>query len=57
MNNPTWSAMSAHARVCHAQVIHMMLLAMNHQKPCARRDAERDATSQAANNVTAMAGH
>jgi hypothetical protein len=33
------------------------LLAMNHQKPCARRLALREATSHAANNVTAMAGH
>ena len=49
--------MSAQALVCQAQMIHSTLLAMNHQKPWAQREVERDATSQAANKVTAMAGH
>src|SRR5690349_17104950 len=56
-NNPAWSAINAHACTCHAQTTHSRLLAMNHQNPCARRDGWRDATSQAAMSVTAMAGH
>src|SRR6185295_2824042 len=56
-NSPTCSAISAHARTCHAHAIHKTLLAMNHQKPISRRWRFCDATSQAANSVTAMAGH
>jgi len=56
-NNPTWSAISAQAPTCQAHTIHNTLLAMNHQKPAARRLLWREATSQAAKSVTAMAGH
>src|SRR5689334_10195988 len=56
-NNPTCSAISAQACVCQPHVTHRTLLATNHQNPASRRDFFCDATSQAANSVTAMAGH
>src|SRR5688572_35955 len=56
-NKPTCKAISAQAWVCQPQTTHRQLLRMNHQKPASRRDFFCDATSQAANRVTAMAGH
>src|SRR4029078_2166371 len=56
-NRPTCNAIRAHAFACQAQAIHSTLLTMNHQNPASRRGFFCDATSQAANRVTAMAGH
>src|SRR6185295_3875889 len=56
-NKPTCNAISAHAFACQAQAIHSTLLTMNHQNPASRRGFFCDATSHAANKVTAMAGH
>ena len=44
-NKPTCRAINAHALVCQAHTIHSALLAVNHQKPAARRGRAFDATS------------
>src|SRR5262245_48363964 len=57
MKRPAWRTINAHACACHAHTTHNTLLTMKTQKPASRRDFVRDATSQAASSVTAMAGH
>lgn len=55
--NATWRTTRAGAALYSPQAIHSTLLSKKSQKPRWRRVLEDEATNQAADTVTTMAGH